>query len=199
MDIWFSCIASWQLMLGWTRQDVSNKSTSNHHLSSQIINILQTSGLVRFSNFILAYTKNTQIYVVCHSCKYHIFNISIKNHRYEFLLELFVRNDGPAGPSHLIFCINYIQHICNKYLTKCQEKELREVSLNYSRKLDQHKWVGLNYSTSTTKVSSRWLQISSPFINEAFQCPLMMIFIIFHQPLHRTPAVTDWPLLLIKY
>ena len=196
MDIWFSCIASWQLMLGWTRQDVSNKSTSNHHLSSQIINILQTSGLVRLSNLILKLIQNTHVSFI----HVNILSlISIKNQRYEFLLELFVRNDGPAGPSHLIFCINYIQHICNKYLTKCQEKELREVSLNYSRKLDQHKWVGLNYSTSTTKVSSRWLQISSPFINEAFQCPLMMIFIIFHQPLHRTPAVADWPLLLIKY
>ena len=196
MDIWFSCIASWQLMLGWTRQDVSNKSTSNHHLSSQIINILQTSGLVRLSNLIPKLIQNTHVSFI----HVNILSlISIKNQRYEFLLELFVRNDGPAGPSHLIFCINYIQHICNKYLTKCQEKELREVSLNYSRKLDQHKWVGLNYSTSTTKVSSRWLQISSPFINEAFQCPLMMIFIIFHQPLHRTPAVTDWPLLLIKY
>ena len=67
---------------------------------------------------------------------------SVKNHRYEILLELFVWEDGPAGPSDLIFCINYIRQLCNKYLTKCQEKELRDGFTYLSREMDQYKSVG---------------------------------------------------------
>ena len=130
MDIWFSCIASWQLMLGWTRQDVGNKSTSNHHLSSQIINILQTSGLVRLSNFIL---KLIQYMYLSFMYKYPVFNInktgSIKNHRSEILLELFVREKRRGWSRwRLIFNILY------KLYYYTQPAYLQQISDKMSRK-----------------------------------------------------------------